>query len=151
MYRARQIVVTGDSKQLQPNDLYRVRWEEDDDSYDEYYIYYDKLVYFEIDDAYSYQKCNEPEMIRVFDGTTTLIEKTRLIRGWWQWFLHWITFRSVDEIYTHTRRNFKEVSAHQITVKIKNENDETFYQPVEKDHEETNNSYISVNTGGNVK
>ncbi len=31
MYRGRQIVVTGDSQQLQPNDLYRVRWEEDDD------------------------------------------------------------------------------------------------------------------------
>ncbi len=31
MYRGRQLVVTGDSQQLQPNDLYRVRWEEDDD------------------------------------------------------------------------------------------------------------------------
>lgn len=31
MYRGRQIVVTGDSMQLQPNDLYRVRWDEDDD------------------------------------------------------------------------------------------------------------------------
>ena len=31
MYRGKQIVVTGDSQQLQPNDLYRVRWEEDDD------------------------------------------------------------------------------------------------------------------------
>jgi len=31
MYRGRQIVVTGDSQQLQPNDLYRVRWDEDDD------------------------------------------------------------------------------------------------------------------------
>lgn len=28
MYRGRQIVVTGDSQQLQPNDLYQVRWEE---------------------------------------------------------------------------------------------------------------------------
>lgn len=32
MYRGRQIVVTGDSQQLQPNDLYRARWEEDDDT-----------------------------------------------------------------------------------------------------------------------
>ncbi|NQZ75408.1 MAG: DUF4011 domain-containing protein [Ekhidna sp.] len=32
MYRGRQIVVTGDSKQLQPSDLYRVRWEEDDEN-----------------------------------------------------------------------------------------------------------------------
>ena len=32
MYRGKQIVITGDSQQLQPNDLYRVRWEEDDDS-----------------------------------------------------------------------------------------------------------------------
>lgn len=32
MYRGKQIVVTGDSQQLQPNDLYRVRWEEDDDT-----------------------------------------------------------------------------------------------------------------------
>lgn len=31
MYRGRQIVVTGDSQQLQPNDLYRVRWDEEDD------------------------------------------------------------------------------------------------------------------------
>lgn len=28
MYRGRQIVVTGDSKQLQPSDLYRVRWDD---------------------------------------------------------------------------------------------------------------------------
>jgi superfamily I DNA and/or RNA helicase len=32
MYRARQIVVSGDSQQLQPNDLYRVRWEDEDDT-----------------------------------------------------------------------------------------------------------------------
>lgn len=32
MYRGRQIVVTGDSQQLQPNDLYRVRWDDEDDS-----------------------------------------------------------------------------------------------------------------------
>lgn len=31
MYRGRQIVVTGDSMQLQPSDLYRVRWDEEDD------------------------------------------------------------------------------------------------------------------------
>lgn len=31
MYRGRQLVVTGDSMQLQPSDLYRVRWDEDDD------------------------------------------------------------------------------------------------------------------------
>lgn len=31
MYRGKQIVVTGDSMQLQPSDLYRVRWDEDDD------------------------------------------------------------------------------------------------------------------------
>ncbi|KAJ1394159.1 P-loop containing nucleoside triphosphate hydrolase protein, partial [Ochromonadaceae sp. CCMP2298] len=31
MYRGKQTVVTGDSMQLQPSDLYRVRWEEDDD------------------------------------------------------------------------------------------------------------------------
>lgn len=34
IYRAKQIVVTGDSQQLSPNDLYKVRWseEEDDDT-----------------------------------------------------------------------------------------------------------------------
>lgn len=31
MFRGKQVVITGDSKQLQPNDLYRVRWDEDDD------------------------------------------------------------------------------------------------------------------------
>ncbi|MEP1035479.1 AAA domain-containing protein [Ekhidna sp.] len=31
MYRGRQIVVTGDSMQLQPSDLYRVRWDDEDD------------------------------------------------------------------------------------------------------------------------
>ena len=31
MYRGKQVVITGDSMQLQPNDLYRVRWDEDDD------------------------------------------------------------------------------------------------------------------------
>lgn len=29
MYRGRQVVVTGDSMQLQPNDLYRVKWEDE--------------------------------------------------------------------------------------------------------------------------
>ena len=32
MYRAKQMVITGDSMQLQPNDLYRVRWEDTEDS-----------------------------------------------------------------------------------------------------------------------
>ncbi|MDQ3534239.1 MAG: DUF4011 domain-containing protein, partial [Bacteroidota bacterium] len=32
MYRGKQIVVTGDDMQLQPSDLYRVRWEEEDDA-----------------------------------------------------------------------------------------------------------------------
>ncbi len=32
MYRGKQVVVAGDDKQLQPNDLYRVRWEEDDET-----------------------------------------------------------------------------------------------------------------------
>ena len=31
MYRGKQVVIAGDDKQLQPNDLYRVRWEDDDD------------------------------------------------------------------------------------------------------------------------
>lgn len=31
MYRGKQVVIVGDDKQLQPNDLYRVRWEEDTD------------------------------------------------------------------------------------------------------------------------
>ncbi|HAA10947.1 MAG TPA: DNA helicase I [Cytophagales bacterium] len=30
MYRGKQVVVVGDDKQLSPNDLYKVRWEEDD-------------------------------------------------------------------------------------------------------------------------
>ncbi|MFT6036043.1 MAG: hypothetical protein ACI9XJ_001621, partial [Marivirga sp.] len=30
MYRGRQVVVTGDSQQLSPNDLYKVRWEEEE-------------------------------------------------------------------------------------------------------------------------
>ena len=30
IYRARQVVVTGDSKQLTPNDLYKIRWQEED-------------------------------------------------------------------------------------------------------------------------
>jgi superfamily I DNA and/or RNA helicase len=29
IYRGKQIVVAGDSKQLQPNDLYQIRYEED--------------------------------------------------------------------------------------------------------------------------
>src|SRR5690606_35648594 len=32
MYRGRQIVVTGDDKQLSPNDLYQVRWQEEEQS-----------------------------------------------------------------------------------------------------------------------
>lgn len=32
MYRGKQLLITGDSKQLKPNDLYRVRWEEEDDT-----------------------------------------------------------------------------------------------------------------------
>ncbi len=31
MYRGKQIVVTGDDKQLKPNDLYRVRWEDENE------------------------------------------------------------------------------------------------------------------------
>jgi hypothetical protein len=31
MYRARQVLITGDSKQLSPSDLHRIRWEEDED------------------------------------------------------------------------------------------------------------------------
>ncbi len=31
MYRGKQVVVAGDDKQLRPNDLYKIRWEEDDD------------------------------------------------------------------------------------------------------------------------
>ncbi|WP_017732015.1 AAA domain-containing protein [Nafulsella turpanensis] len=30
MYRGRQVLITGDSKQLQPSDIYQVRWEEED-------------------------------------------------------------------------------------------------------------------------
>ncbi len=30
MYRGRQVVIAGDSKQLRPNDLYKVRWEEEE-------------------------------------------------------------------------------------------------------------------------
>ncbi|MEM6642211.1 MAG: AAA domain-containing protein [Bacteroidota bacterium] len=32
MYRGKQVVITGDSMQLQPSDLYRIRWEDDDDT-----------------------------------------------------------------------------------------------------------------------
>jgi hypothetical protein len=32
MYRAKQIVIAGDSQQLSPSDLYRVRWEDEDES-----------------------------------------------------------------------------------------------------------------------
>lgn len=31
IYRGKQVVVTGDEKQLQPNDLYKVRWEDDEE------------------------------------------------------------------------------------------------------------------------
>ncbi|MEM8895287.1 MAG: AAA domain-containing protein, partial [Bacteroidota bacterium] len=31
MYRGKQVVITGDDKQLMPNDLYKVRWEDDND------------------------------------------------------------------------------------------------------------------------
>ncbi|MFY0608145.1 MAG: DUF4011 domain-containing protein [Cyclobacteriaceae bacterium] len=31
MYRGKQVVIVGDDKQLQPNDLYRVRWENEED------------------------------------------------------------------------------------------------------------------------
>jgi len=34
IYRGRQMVVAGDEKQLKPNDLYRIRWKEDDDNPD---------------------------------------------------------------------------------------------------------------------
>ncbi len=32
IYRAKQVVITGDSKQLSPNDLYQVRWEDNEDN-----------------------------------------------------------------------------------------------------------------------
>lgn len=31
MYRGKQVVIAGDDKQLQPNDLYRIRWEDDNE------------------------------------------------------------------------------------------------------------------------
>ncbi|MEQ8304873.1 MAG: AAA domain-containing protein [Cyclobacteriaceae bacterium] len=31
MYRGKQVIVAGDSKQLRPNDLYRIRWEDEDE------------------------------------------------------------------------------------------------------------------------
>ncbi|SFE89563.1 AAA domain-containing protein [Thermoflexibacter ruber] len=34
MYRGKQVVIVGDDKQLAPNDLYQIRWEEDPDSDD---------------------------------------------------------------------------------------------------------------------
>lgn len=34
MYRGRQIVITGDDKQLSPNDLYQIRWEEEEEAAD---------------------------------------------------------------------------------------------------------------------
>ncbi len=34
MYRGTQIVICGDNKQLKPNDLYQIRWEEDEESED---------------------------------------------------------------------------------------------------------------------
>ena len=30
IYRSKQVVVTGDSQQLTPNDLYMIRWQEED-------------------------------------------------------------------------------------------------------------------------
>jgi hypothetical protein len=35
MYRGKQVVITGDSKQLGPSDLYQVRWEEDSEEFPE--------------------------------------------------------------------------------------------------------------------
>lgn len=32
MYRGKQVVITGDDKQLSPNDLYRIKWEEEEES-----------------------------------------------------------------------------------------------------------------------
>ena len=31
MYRGRQVVVSGDDKQLKPNDLYKIRWEDENE------------------------------------------------------------------------------------------------------------------------
>jgi len=33
MYRGRQVVIAGDNKQLRPNDLYRARWEDDEEEH----------------------------------------------------------------------------------------------------------------------
>ncbi len=44
MYRGRQIVVTGDDKQLSPNDLYQVRWQEEEAEYSEAALEVDSLL-----------------------------------------------------------------------------------------------------------
>jgi superfamily I DNA and/or RNA helicase len=38
MYRGRQVVIAGDSKQLSPNDLYKVRWEEEEADHPDFEI-----------------------------------------------------------------------------------------------------------------
>ncbi|GAB3330236.1 AAA domain-containing protein [Marivirga atlantica] len=38
MYRGRQVVIAGDSKQLSPNDLYKVRWEEEEANHPDFEI-----------------------------------------------------------------------------------------------------------------
>src|SRR5690606_18371116 len=34
MYRGKQVIIAGDGQQLKPNELYQVRWEEDEDAPD---------------------------------------------------------------------------------------------------------------------
>ena len=43
MYRGKQVVVAGDEKQLRPNDLYKVRWEDENDE-DIPELYFDSLL-----------------------------------------------------------------------------------------------------------
>ncbi|WP_258102569.1 AAA domain-containing protein [Marinoscillum sp. MHG1-6] len=50
MYRGKQVVIAGDDKQLQPNDLYRVRWEDED------------LIELEVDSLLSLGKQYLPEV-----------------------------------------------------------------------------------------
>ncbi len=53
MYRGKQVVVAGDDRQLKPNDLYRVRWDEDNT---------DDLTELEIDSLLDLAKQHVPEI-----------------------------------------------------------------------------------------
>ena len=67
IYRAKQVVITGDSQQLSPNDLYKVRWSEEEEE-DSPELAYDSLLdlcgrYFKTMMLRQHYRSNHPELI----------------------------------------------------------------------------------------